>query len=412
MTLLILGVALALSVSFMCSLMEATLLSLGPGQIADITERKPAIGGIWQKFKANIERPIGVILIINTAAHTIGATVAGAEFDKMFGDKWLWAFSLVFTAVMVQFTEILPKTLGVRFNRPLAMSAAKPLDGAVRILSPFLKLIHWVNRPFQIKRDGTEAGQPTTVEEISALAGLARLSRQIGPRQERIIKGVSRLSELTVGQVMIPVEQVSFLSTAQTISEALIFAHMDTHTRFPICEDGDKNRIAGYVNFKEIVYFMRTNPNDPSLRGIVRPILFVEPGTPVPSLLEMFIERHGHMAIVRDGAGKVVGLVTMEDIVEEFVGDIQDEFDRLPRTMQVLSDGTWIISGGVQMNDVVGQTGLDVQPSPETLAAWLASRLGKTPVAGDVHREAGFEFTVRRTRRGKAYDVGVTRGRG
>ncbi|MBI5725405.1 MAG: DUF21 domain-containing protein [Planctomycetes bacterium] len=90
MVLLVLGIAIALGVSFICSLMEATLLSLRPSQIADITQHQPAIGRIWENFKTNIERPIGVILILNTAAHTIGATVAGAEFDKIYGDKWIW----------------------------------------------------------------------------------------------------------------------------------------------------------------------------------------------------------------------------------------------------------------------------------------------------------------------------------
>ncbi|MBI5725578.1 MAG: CBS domain-containing protein [Planctomycetes bacterium] len=310
---------------------------------------------------------------------------------------------------MVQFTEILPKTLGVRFNHALAVFAARPLYAAVGILSPLLKIIHWVNRPLQIKPHRLGAGEPTATEEISALAGLARLSKQISDRQERIIKGASRLSGLATGQVMIPIEHVSFLSTAQTISEALIFAHIDAHTRFPVCENGDRNRVVGFVNFKEMIYFMRTNPNDSSLRGVIRPVLFVEPKTSIPVLLEMFVEQHVHMSIVRDEDGKTLGMVTMEDIVEELLGDIQDEFDHLPKTMHALSEGTWMIGGGTTMQDVVRQTGLDIQSSQETLAIWLGARLCRIPVPGDVHREAGAEFTVRRIRRGKAYDVSVAR---
>ena len=92
MPLLILGVSIALGVSFICSLLEATVLSLSPSQIADISKRSPGIGGIWQRFRRDIEKPIAVILIINTAAHTIGASVAGAEFDKLYGDTWIWVF--------------------------------------------------------------------------------------------------------------------------------------------------------------------------------------------------------------------------------------------------------------------------------------------------------------------------------
>jgi len=116
MILFIASVLVALTVSFMCSLMEATLLSITPSQVAEITERRPKLGMIWNSFKLHIERPIAVILTMNTAAHTIGASVAGAQFGQMFGNTWLWLFSLALTVVMFQFTEILPKVLGVRFN--------------------------------------------------------------------------------------------------------------------------------------------------------------------------------------------------------------------------------------------------------------------------------------------------------
>jgi CBS domain containing-hemolysin-like protein len=407
--LLVGGLAVALGVSFICSLMEATLLSLRPGQIADIARGRPGVAAVWQRMKADIERPIGVILIINTAAHTIGATVAGAEFDRLYGDRWIWLFSTVVTAVMIQFTEIAPKTLGVRFNRELALRVARPLSAVTVAFSPVLSVVHWLNRPFRAGLPRSGGGDSSTLEEISALAGLARLTRQIGDRQERIIRGASRLSDLTAEQVMIPARQVSFLSTSQTIADAMIAAHTDAHTRFPVCEDGDVDRVAGYVNFKEMVYFMRVNPADPGLRGVIRPILSFGVKTPVPEMLEAFVERHVHMAIVRDAAGRTAGMVTLEDIIEELVGDIQDEFDRLPKGVEELSEGVWIAGAGSSVADVAGPTGTNLQPAEETLATWLAARLGRMPAAGDVISAEGLEFTVRRTRRGKAYDVSVVR---
>ena len=128
MWLLIVSVIGALLISALCSLMEATLLSLRPGQIGEITARRPAIGGIWQRLTANIERPIAAILILNTAAHTIGASVAGAEFDRLYGDRWILVFSIIFTFLMLQFTEILPKGAGVRYNRLVAIWIARPLS--------------------------------------------------------------------------------------------------------------------------------------------------------------------------------------------------------------------------------------------------------------------------------------------
>jgi hypothetical protein len=107
--LFIVSVVLALSVSAICSMLEATLLSFTPTQVAELTNRQPRLGALWQRFKSNIERPIAVILLVNTAAHTIGATVAGAQFETVFGDEGVIWFSLVFTYLMLQFTEILPQ---------------------------------------------------------------------------------------------------------------------------------------------------------------------------------------------------------------------------------------------------------------------------------------------------------------
>jgi Mg2+/Co2+ transporter CorB len=101
--------------------MEATLLSLTPAQVADISGKRPKIGSIWTEFKADVEKPIAVILLLNTAAHTVGASIAGAQFGKVFGEEYLWVFAAVFTFVMLQFTEILAKTMGVRYNRGLAL---------------------------------------------------------------------------------------------------------------------------------------------------------------------------------------------------------------------------------------------------------------------------------------------------
>ena len=109
MTTFIISIAVALGVSFLCSVMEAALLSITPSKIALIAEKSPLIGRLCTKFKQDIEKPIAVILILNTAAHTFGASIAGAQFDKLFGSSHIWLFSLIFTLVMVQYTEILPR---------------------------------------------------------------------------------------------------------------------------------------------------------------------------------------------------------------------------------------------------------------------------------------------------------------
>lgn len=406
MSLFVFSVLAALSVSAMCSLMEAALLSLTPSQLAQISVGRPKTAAIWQRFKGNIERPIAAILVLNTTAHTIGASVAGAEFDALFGDRWILVFSLVFTLLMLQFTEILPKTLGVRYNATIALWMTRPLTLMIRLFRPILAVTHWFNRPFEGK---PEAGRtPTGAAELIALAGLARLAKQITTHQERIIRGATRLSRMRVREIMIPVQHVSFLSSSMDLAQALVAAHLEAHTRFPVCEENDPDRVVGYVNFKEMVYFMRTNPNDPRLTGVIRPLYEVAPEMSAAELLRLFVEQHIHIAVVQDPVGSTLGIVTLEDLVEELVGEIEDEFDRLPRLLHPLSGGTWIVGGGVKLIQLNSRLGTTLAPPEETLSAWLTRRLTDPVKPGDVVDEQGVTFTVRRIRRGRVFEATVT----
>jgi CBS domain containing-hemolysin-like protein len=409
MTLFLASVAVALVVSFLCSLMEAALLSLTPAQIARLGERHPRTAELWRSFKSNIERPIAIILILNTTAHTIGASVAGSEFDELWGDQWIWAFSLGLTFVMLQFTEILPKTLGVRYNERLAVLVARPLQLAVIVSAPLISVLHLINRPFEGRR--TQGAGASTLADIASLAAHARISKDIDAHQERIIQGAARLSSRTVRDLMIPMEQVVTLSTAQSLGKAVLAAHLDAHTRFPVCQDGDRDRVVGYVNFKEMIYFMSTNPADPSLNGIMRPVHFADPDGRASDLMRVFVDQHEHIAIVRGADGRSLGLVTLEDMMEELVGDLEDEFDRLPRYAHALSGGTWMFGGGVPMSEVSrtlgGRLGGPSGGGGENLASWIESRLGRVPTGGSSVRVNGLEVTVRRARRGRVFEASV-----
>lgn len=404
MTLLIAFVVLSLSVSAICSLLEAVVLSLTPTQVAQLSERHPTAGAIWQRFREHIEKPIAVILIVNTAAHTIGATLAGAQFELIYGPTGIVWFSLLFTYLMLQFTEILPKTLGVQYNARLAPPIAYLLKFLIRVFTPIIALIHFINRPFMRKQQN---GQPAPLEEIAALAGLARLSNLISPHQERIIQATSDLSLKSANDVMIPGEQVTFLSTAQTLDEAIATAQHDQHTRFPICDHDDRNKVLGYVNFKDMIYEQRMPPADANLNSIIRPVHFVGPDQPANDLMRAFVERHEHMAIVQDESGETLGIVTLEDVVEELVGELEDEYDRLPRQIYRRGDGVWIVGGGVPMTDLAGKLQIGIPDAQGTVSSWMIEQLGKPPMPNDAFTFAGCVFRVRRIRRGRVFEATV-----
>lgn len=423
------SILIALVVSATCSLMESVLLSLSPGQIAEISQKSPKSGEYFNGFKRRIDKPIAAILILNTTAHTIGAAVAGASYGAMYGGHGMGLFTVVFTFVMLQYTEILPKTLGVRFNKPLAIFFARPLYLTTKLLAPLITLIQRLNRPFEPRHSTVE--YVSAVDELRYIATMARQNQQIGFKQEEIIQGAAGLSKKTAREVMIPLSEVVILSSDMTLWEAIEVAHLDGHTRFPVRE-GSSNRIFGYVNFKEIISHQRLNPRAMSFKEIIRPVAFVAHDAPASDLLRLFTYQHEHLAMIRDKKGDCLGMVTLEDIVEELVGELQDEFDRLPRHAHHLPNQVLVLGGGCLMHDVRLMIAREILHRPleptnndsmlgdstdnsmvgddlKTLARWLQDRLGRAPVRGDQYIYKGIEFNIRRIRRGMVFDVQVQR---
>ncbi|MCI0499499.1 MAG: CNNM domain-containing protein [Planctomycetales bacterium] len=402
---LVMGALLAFSVSFVCSLLEAALLSLSPGELAALEKRRPKIGGIIRGFKEQIELPITVILTLNTVAHTVGATVVGAEVALLFGGKFIGLCSGIFTYLMLQFTEILPKSVGVHFNVLVIECGAVPLRILIVVLRPVIALLQFINRPFEKKRT---ADQTAPLDEIVALVGYAQLAKQISAKQATIITSATLLSRKTAKDLMIPAEQITFLSSSQSLGDAIITAHLDPHTRFPVMEGKDRDKVIGYVNFKELVYRVRTNPADPTLKGIIRPLRFVREETSCQQLMKAFVDDHEHMALVQDAAGHTIGLITLEDLVEELVGELEDEFDKLPRMIHPLSKGVWIVGGGVLMRNLAEKLAMPLLAADGNLSDWLIRQIGHVPAVDHRLKTEHLEFNVRRIRRGKVFEVLIT----
>jgi putative hemolysin len=280
------------------------------------------------------------------------------------------------------------------------------LAGLVKVFHPILVLF---DRTAWLLGARGNVGKPkATLEEISSLAGLARLSNLIGTQEERIIREATHLSDTPVRGVMIPIDEVTFLSSSQTLMDAVLKAHLDPHTRFPVCGGNDRNDILGYANFKEMIYHMRFNPKDHSLNGIIRPVHFTSPDASSADLLRTFVEEHVHMAIVREG-NKSVGLVTLEDIVEELVGEIEDEFDRVPARCHELTGGTWMVGGGFPTVELAKRLNVEIPEARGSVSSWLIHKMGRLPKANEVCVFGGIRFVTCRTRRGRIFELAVRR---
>jgi putative hemolysin len=221
--------------------------------------------------------------------------------------------------------------------------------------------------------------------------------------EERIVVAAAQLSARTVAEAMVPARDIAAIPATASLADALIEAHMHMHTRYPVCtEAGNAQSISGYVTFKDIVTALKVDPSGAGLPGIVRPIRRFPAATTLAQTLTDMVRDRVHIALVTDG-GNVKGLLTMEDIVEELVGDIRDEYDRLPTHLTAIGEG-WLVGGGVAMADLakaMGGTALAGVDGKLTLADLAERTQEHSPRSGETIQVAGLVVQVRKVRRNR-----------
>ena len=403
MILLILSIVVSMGVSFFCSLTEACFLSLSTVDVAELAEKRPRVADMIRKLKENIQKPIAVILIFNNLASIVGAAVSGVFFADLFGRKWIGIFSFLFSLAIIQWAEFLPKTLGVIHKRKLAGVITWPLAYATRVLGPLVFVLEWVNRPFQGRSKQKMPADP--LNDILLLTRSASINKLISREQGDIVARSIKLSQSRVQDIMVGRDEIKFLSTAMTMAEALIEAHIHHHTRYLLVRDGNMDEIVGYVNVKDIVSALQINPTDPSLKGIARPVLSVNAALLVPGLLKNLTRGYQHMAVVKNDQAKTVGLVTLEDVVEAIVGDLEDEYDVLPGHVIPISEIRFLVGGGVSLATLREKTKFDLPELPTTLHDWLCALHRGLPPIEYALRFADLVFIVRKIRRSKIHEV-------
>lgn len=408
MTILILALLLAFSISFTCSLLEAALLSLSNTDIAQISDKNPHVAKIWTDFKEKIHRPITVILVVNTLAHTIGATVAGAQFNSIFGDKMLWIFSLGFSFVMIIWTEIMPKTLGVKYKKKISIISGRPLKFLVIILDPIVVCLGFLSNPFRKKDEKSQKFNP--LEEISVLAQFAAGNQQISSEQEKIVARGLGLSHKKVKEIMVMRHDMAYLSTEMKLIDALIKIHISRHTRYILVHDNNLDNIIGYVNFKDIVSALHVNPKNASLRGISRPILTVKEEENLANILSKLIKGYQHIAVVIDKEGKTTGMITMEDVIEAVVGQMGDEYDVVPNYVYKNSEDSYVAAGGAILQQLEEETNFGFPKENKLIGEWIREINGdKMPTKDQRLIYGKIRISIMKIRRGKINEIMIER---
>ncbi|MBU2677715.1 MAG: hemolysin family protein [Gammaproteobacteria bacterium] len=400
MLLLVTAVGVVLVVSFLCSVFESVLLSVTRPQIEILARDGRRSGLLLASFKENMDVPIAAILILNTAAHTIGAAVAGASYANVFSANTLWLFSILFTIAVLLFTEIIPKTLGVSHAQALAPLVAHGIRWLTVLLRPLVSVSERISRSLRSDTDVPV----TSAEEIRLLASLGRSEGVVGTRTAGMIVGATHLSYLRAHDVMLPRDDVQFLAGTMTRDEALALARKSGHSRFPFSPTGEINDVTGVILVKEL--FFRLLSHDDAVvdwESLRQDALIVPESLPLPRLLRSFQDSQRHLAIVIDEYGDVEGIATLEDVLEEIVGEIYDESDRPANDIVEREDGALQVQAAVDLRKLSAALAISWEPEGDasTVGGLVTETLERIPSVGDSIIWHGYRITVLRAGRNR-----------
>lgn len=322
MTLLLTYLAIAIGVSFLCSILEAVLLSVTPSFIEQAKQTKPIGSKVLAKVKNNIDKSISSILILNTFAHTMGAAGVGAQAIRVFGEEKETLIAFLLTLAILYFSEIIPKTIGAKFWRPLAIPAAHIINFLVKAVYPMVWFSTLITRLFNKGKDDI-----VSREEIKAFAALGHKDGSIVRQESQLVDNILSLREVKTEDILTPRSVVHAFEQNMTVSEALAAEQTANFTRIPIYISSIDN-ISGTVIKGNLYEYERQGKGDVLLKDIGQPLHRVSENLPVLLLLDIFIKRNEHIFIVEDHFGQTAGIVTLEDAIETFLGrEIIDESD-------------------------------------------------------------------------------------
>jgi len=337
MGLLILYFFTAVIVSFICSILEASLLSITPTFIAGKINEGKSYARTLQKFKENIDTPLAAILTINTFANTVGAVGVGVQAQKLWGNEYLSIVSGVLTITILIFSEIIPKTLGATYWKNLA--SAVPVFLKIMIYSPFYPII--VLAKFITKALKSDETQDVlSRSEFHAMAEISVKDGIFKEEESKILLNLMVFNKIEVKSILTP--RTVVFATEEDISVQEFIENNDKvrFSRIPIFQKDIEN-ITGYVLKDDIMQHMIDNKKEHKLKSLLREIKVVNEQMPIIRLFYKLIEEKEHIAMVVGEYGEMLGIVTMEDIIETLLGtEIMDEFDNV-EDMQELAKKIW-----------------------------------------------------------------------
>ena len=337
-TALVIVAILTVGISFVCSLLESSLLSAQISYLAMKEDEgyKPAIR--LKEYKSDIDRPLSSILILNTVANTMGAAGIGAIVGKLYGSAAVGIASAVVTVLILVFSEIIPKSIGSNYWRRLIRFTAGTVRIFIIITYPLVIVAEWITSLISPENPDYIVSR----EEVSAMIDEGEEDGVFEEDEKRLMHNIIRLDDITAKEVMTPRVVASIAPEEMTIREFFKEHDLHHHSRIPVYKDDNDEYITGYILLVEARELMGRDKFDVKLSQIRRNISSFHETTPISEIWDSLVPKREHISVIIDDYGCLQGIVTLEDIIETTTGvEIIDEIDEAS-DMQEYAKSLWM----------------------------------------------------------------------
>ncbi len=375
---------------------ETALMSLERLRVRFLQQQQRKNADKLGRLLENPDYLLSGILIGNNIVNIAASVIAAGLFVSWFGERGEWLTVVILTPLVLIFSEVCPKTYAAYYPEKLSFRVLAPLRLILWLLAPLIFVVSSISgvlTSFLRKKEAESLS--VSEEEIKAMIDVGEESGVVAAEQRRMLHGIFDLSQTRVRDVMIPRTEVIGIDISANFEEVLAILRTARHSRFPVYSD-NLDKVVGVVHAKDILAFFGHSEGF-FLRDLCRDPYYVPESKRIAVLLQTFRKKKEHLALVVDEYGGVEGLVTLEDVVEEIVGEIHDEYDVEEFDFRKLGEGHYLIDGAVPVRDVNRRFNLELpEEHVTTLAGHLLQKMGRIPIEGDFYEDNGILFRVRR----------------
>jgi len=386
MSSIILTILIILFLNGIVSAVETAIYSITPHRAKFLAE-KHRVGAMLFSLKESIELPMTTLIALSNFITITGSIFVGLMAASVFGAKWLSLFAAILTFLIMLFGEIIPKRLGERYAEQISLAFAPIVLILSRLFAPVIWITRVLTRPFLGKRP-----QIVSKEEISFLTRMAAKEGVIKSGENQIIQHVFKLNDITAADIMTPRAFVDFIDGNKTVGEMEDFIREAKHSRFPVF-DKNENNVIGMVHQRNLLMALVNGELNKPVKNYAWDAVMISESRLADDVLHDLRDKRAHLAVVVSEYGEIVGVVGVEDVVEELIGEIIDEKDIAPELIKRVSRNEIIVHGQTRVSYINDFFNTFIK-SKKTINGFLLDKLGELPQVGAEYKENNLSFFI------------------